>query len=202
MIFNNKIAINIAKKLIEIEAVKISIDNPFTWTSGIKSPIYCDNRISLSDVNLRDLIKHTFIKCINEHFSNVDCIAGVATAGIPHSSFIADFLNKPLVYVRNKPKEHGLSNQIEGKILPGQRVLVVEDLVSTGKSSLSAVKALRDNGCDVIGMVAIFTYGFKQTNRIFEEENIPLWTLCDYQILKDINSQLPDFQPDIFEYIN
>jgi orotate phosphoribosyltransferase len=196
MIYNQKNALTIAEQLINIEAVKISIENPFTWTSGIKSPIYCDNRLTLSDFNIRDLIKHTFIRLIKEHFENVECIAGVATAGIPHASFIADSLNKPLVYVRNKPKGHGLGNQIEGKVIPGQKIVVVEDLVSTGKSSLDAVKALRDSGCDVLGMVAIFTYGFSETYRLFEKNKCPLWTLCDYEILRQINSELPDFQPD------
>ncbi len=197
MIYNENIAKSIANDLIRIEAVKISVDSPFTWTSGIKSPVYCDNRITLSDVDVRNNIKNSLIKCISEKFPEVNCIAGVATAGIPQGSMISDYMNLPFVYVRNKPKGHGLGNQIEGRVQQGQKVVVVEDLVSTGKSSLEAVQALRDAGCDVVGMVAIFTYGFDRTYKIFEEMNVPLWTLSDYQTLKGIKTELPEFQPEL-----
>ncbi len=197
MIYNENIAKSIANDLIRIEAVKISVDSPFTWTSGIKSPVYCDNRITLSDVDVRNNIKNSLIKCISEKFPEVNCIAGVATAGIPQGSMISDYMNLPFVYVRNKPKGHGLGNQIEGRVQQGQKVVVVEDLVSTGKSSLEAVQALRDTGCDVVGMVAIFTYGFDRTYKIFEEMNVPLWTLSDYQTLKGIKTELPEFQPEL-----
>ena len=197
MIYNENIAKSIANDLIRIEAVKISVDSPFTWTSGIKSPVYCDNRITLSDVDVRNNIKNSLVKCISEKFPEVNCIAGVATAGIPQGSMISDYMNLPFVYVRNKPKGHGLGNQIEGRVQQGQKVVVVEDLVSTGKSSLEAVQALRDVGCDVVGMVAIFTYGFDRTYKIFEEMNVPLWTLSDYQTLKGIKTELPEFQPEL-----
>ena len=197
MIYNENIAKSIANDLIRIEAVKISVDTPFKWTSGIKSPVYCDNRITLSDVDVRNNIKNSLIKCISEKFPEVNCIAGVATAGIPQGSMISDYMNLPFVYVRNKPKGHGLGNQIEGRVQQGQKVVVVEDLVSTGKSSLEAVQALRDAGCDVVGMVAIFTYGFDRTYKIFEEMNVPLWTLSDYQTLKGIKTELPEFQPEL-----
>lgn len=197
MIYNENIAKSIANDLIRIEAVKISVDSPFTWTSGIKSPVYCDNRITLSDVDVRNNIKNSLVKCISEKFPEVNCIAGVATAGIPQGSMISDYMNLPFVYVRNKPKGHGLGNQIEGRVQQGQKVVVVEDLVSTGKSSLEAVQALRDAGCDVVGMVAIFTYGFDKTYKIFEEMNVPLWTLSDYQTLKGIKTELPEFQPEL-----
>lgn len=192
MIYNEITAKIIANQLLEIEAVKISIDNPFTWTSGIKSPVYCDNRITLSDFNARDLIKHSFIKCIKDKFIGVECIAGVATAGIPQATLIADYLNLPLIYVRNKPKGHGLGNQIEGKLIKNQRVLVIEDLVSTGKSSLEAVDAIRNAGGNVMGLLAIFTYGFEKTNRLFKEKDVDLWTLSDYQTLKFFNGSLPE----------
>lgn len=197
MIYNESISKSIANDLIRIEAVKISIDSPFTWTSGIKSPVYCDNRITLSDVDVRNNIKNSLVNCITEKFPEVNCIAGVATAGIPQGAIISDSMNLPFVYVRNKPKGHGLGNQIEGRIKPGQKVVVVEDLVSTGKSSLEAVQALRDAGCDVVGMVAIFTYGFDKTYQIFEEMNVPLWTISDYQTLKSIKIELPEFQPEL-----
>jgi len=197
MIYNENIAKSIANDLIRIEAVKISVDSPFTWTSGIKSPVYCDNRITLSDVDVRNNIKNSLVKCISEKFPEVNCIAGVATAGIPQGSMISDYMNLPFVYVRNKPKGHGLGNQIEGRVQQGQKVVVVEDLVSTGKSSLEAVQALRDAGCVVVGMVAIFTYGFDKTYKIFEEMNVPLWTLSDYQTLKGIKTELPEFQPEL-----
>ena len=197
MIYNENIAKSIANDLIRIEAVKISVDTPFKWTSGIKSPVYCDNRITLSDVDVRNNIKKCLVKCISEKFPEVNCIAGVATAGIPQGSMISDYMSLPFVYVRNKPKGHGLGNQIEGRVQQGQKVVVVEDLVSTGKSSLEAVQALRDAGCVVVGMVAIFTYGFDKTYKIFEEMNVPLWTLSDYQTLKGIKTELPEFQPEL-----
>ena len=130
MIYNESISKSIANDLIRIEAVKISVGSPFTWTSGIKSPVYCDNRITLSDVDVRNNIKNSLVNCITEKFPEVNCIAGVATAGIPQGAIISDSMNLPFVYVRNKPKGHGLGNQIEGRIKPGQKVVVVEDLVS------------------------------------------------------------------------
>jgi len=200
MIYNKEIAKKIAEQLIKIKAVKLSPENPFTWTSGIKSPIYCDNRVTLSDIETRELIKHSFVKCLIQNFPEVELIAGVATAGIPHGMMVADWTKTPFVYVRSSPKGHGLTNQIEGRFTPGQKVVVIEDLVSTGKSSLAAVKALRESGCDVIGMMAVFTYGFDKTEELFADEKCPLWTLSDYRTLRFMNSDLPNFQPEELIY--
>ncbi|MFT4734532.1 MAG: orotate phosphoribosyltransferase, partial [Arcticibacterium sp.] len=151
----------IANILLETEAVKLRPNNPFTWSSGWKSPIYCDNRITLSDVEGRTFIKKALAKAIKKNFPEVDLVAGVATAGIAQGALVADYLKIPFAYVRPKPKEHGMGNQIEGKITKGQKVVVLEDLISTGGSSLKAVEALRFEGMDVIGMISVFTYGFK-----------------------------------------
>lgn len=170
----------IAKKLLEIKAIKLSPNKPFSWASGWKSPIYCDNRLSLSYPEVRNLIQEKLTKAIQTHFLNVEAVAGVATAGIPQGVLIADKLNLPFVYVRSKPKGHGMENMIEGKITPGQKVVVVEDLVSTGGSSLKAVQDLRNAGFEVLGMVAIFTYGFDIAARNFAKEKVKLICLSDY----------------------
>ncbi len=170
----------IAKKLLEIKAIKLSPNKPFSWASGWKSPIYCDNRLSLSYPEVRTLIQEKLTKAIQTHFLNVEAVAGVATAGIPQGVLIADKLNLPFVYVRSKPKGHGMENMIEGKITPGQKVVVVEDLVSTGGSSLKAVQDLRNAGFEVLGMVAIFTYGFDIAAQNFAKEKVKLVCLSDY----------------------
>ncbi|WP_162341987.1 orotate phosphoribosyltransferase [Cyclobacterium salsum] len=170
----------IAKKLLEIKAIKLSPKKPFSWASGWKSPIYCDNRLSLSYPEVRTLIQEKLTKAIQTHFLNVEVVAGVATAGIPQGVLIADKLNLPFVYVRSKPKDHGMENMIEGKITPGQKVVVVEDLVSTGGSSLKAVQDLRNAGFEVLGMVAIFTYGFDIAAQNFAKEKVKLVCLSDY----------------------
>ncbi|UBM60263.1 orotate phosphoribosyltransferase [Marinilongibacter aquaticus] len=175
----------IANILLETEAVKLSPNAPFTWSSGWKSPIYCDNRITLSDVEGRTFIKKALAKAIRKHFPEVELIAGVATAGIAQGVLVADYLKLPSAYVRPKPKEHGMGNQIEGKILPGQKVVVLEDLVSTGGSSLKAVEALRAAGVEVIGMIAVFTYGLRIAGENFREAELPLITLSNYNFLID-----------------
>lgn len=183
MVLNNVIGRDMAEYLLEIKAVVINTKDPFTWASGIKSPIYCDNRKALSFTKTRNFIKTSFADLIHDEFKDAEVIAGVATAGMPHGVLAADVLNLPFVYVRDKPKGHGLENLIEGKIEKGQKVFVIEDLISTGGSSLKVVKALRDIGAEVIGMGAIFTYGFQKATKAFEEAECPLITLTDYDIL-------------------
>lgn len=186
MIYNNVIAREVAEYLLEIKAVVLQPDNPFTWASGLKSPIYCDNRKTLSFTKVRTYIKSSFADIISEDFKNCDVIAGVATAGIPHGVLVADVLNKPFVYVRDKAKGHGLENMIEGKIEKGQKVLVIEDLISTGGSSLKAVDALRNAGAEVLGLGAIFTYGFQKSVTAFETAKCKFFTLSDYPTLLEV----------------
>jgi orotate phosphoribosyltransferase len=185
MIYNNIVAREVAESLLQIKAVVLNPSQPFTWTSGIKSPIYCDNRKTLSFPKVRTFIKTSFADIITDEFKNVDVIAGVATAGIPHGALIADVLNLPFVYVRDKAKGHGLENQIEGKLEKGQKVFVIEDLISTGGSSLKAVEALREAGAEVLGLGAIFTYGFEKAVKAFEQANCKFFTLSNYEILLD-----------------
>ncbi|MEE1092561.1 MAG: orotate phosphoribosyltransferase, partial [Prevotella sp.] len=149
-----------ASKLLKIKAIKLQPNNPFTWASGWKSPFYCDNRKTLSFPELRNYVKLEIIHAIHEHFPEAEAVAGVATGAIAQGALVADALNLPFVYVRSKPKDHGLTNLIEGELQPGAKVVVIEDLISTGGSSLKAVEALRANGSEVIGMVASYTYGF------------------------------------------
>jgi len=158
-----------AEKLLKIKAIKLQPNNPFTWASGWKSPFYCDNRKTLSYPELRSFVKTELSRVILENFDGVDAIAGVATGAIPQGALVADELFKPFVYVRSKPKDHGLENLIEGELKPGMKVVVVEDLISTGGSSLKAVEAIRNNGCEVIGMVAAFTYGFNVAKEAFQK---------------------------------
>lgn len=185
MIYNNVVAREVAEYLLEIKAVVLSPDQPFTWASGLKSPIYCDNRKTLSYPRVRTFIKTAFAEIISEEFKGAEVIAGVATAGIPHGALVADVLNLPFVYVRDKPKGHGLENQIEGKLEQGQKVVVIEDLISTGGSSLKAVEALRAAGADVMGLGAIFTYGFDKSVKAFEEAKCKFFTLSNYESLLD-----------------
>ena len=172
-----------AEILLKLEAIKLSPDNPFVWASGWKSPIYCDNRIILSDPFSRDLIANNFSEIIKTKYKNVELIAGVATGAIGIGILVAQKLNLPFIYVRPEAKKHGRKNQIEGKAVENQKVVVIEDLISTGKSSLNAVKALRNSKLDVLGMVAIFTYGFDTSVNNFEKDLVKLDTLCDYSRL-------------------
>jgi len=173
----------VALALLEIEAIKLRPEQPFKWASGWNSPIYCDNRLSLSFPAARNLIKEGLIALIKENFKDVEAIAGVATAGVPQGAILADALNLPFVYVRPKPKDHGMENLIEGKIVKGQKIVVVEDLISTGGSSLKAVEALRDGGFNILGMVAIFTYGFNTAVENFKNAKVTLHTLSNYEAL-------------------
>jgi len=176
------IASQVAANLLKIKAIKLSPTDPFTWASGLRSPIYCDNRITLSHPEIRDFIKES-LKDKVWAFGEYDVIAGVATAGIPHGALLADALGKPFIYVRSKSKAHGRQNQIEGELKKGSKVLVVEDLISTGKSSLAACDTLIEAGAKVIGVVAIFTYGFQSAKDIFSERQIPMDTLTNYRNL-------------------
>lgn len=172
----------IAKQLLNIKAVKLSPEAPFTWASGIKSPIYTDNRLALSFPSTRTAIKEGLSELVRS-YGNVDCVVGVATAGIPHAALIADHLELPMAYVRSKAKSHGRQNQIEGQIQPNSKVVVVEDLISTGGSALEAVAALKNQGIEVLGVVAIFTYGFQAAVDRFNKENCTFKTLTDYSTL-------------------
>jgi orotate phosphoribosyltransferase len=173
----------IAEQLLQIKAIKLQPANPFTWASGWISPIYCDNRKTLSYPDIRNFIKIQFARHIMERWPGVDVIAGVATGAIAHGALVADLLGKPFVYVRSSPKEHGLENLIEGDLKPGQKVVVIEDLISTGGSSLKAVEALRNNGADVSGMLAIFTYGFRVAEDNFTAAGVEYETLSNYEVL-------------------
>ena len=175
-----------AKFLLQIKAVKLNDESPFTWASGRKSPIYCDNRITLSYPEIRTFVRQRFVDTILEQFGDVDVIAGVATGGIAQGALVAQELGKPFVYVRSEEKKHGLTNQIEGEIESGQSVVVIEDLVSTGKSSLIAVNALREKGCNVKGMVAIFTYNLAVAKKNFEDADVVLRTLTNYDRLIEV----------------
>jgi len=174
-----------AEYLLQIKAIKLQPSNPFTWASGWKSPIYCDNRKTLSFPEVRSYICDSFASMVKQLYPTADLIAGVATGAIAHGVLAADKLQLPFIYVRSGAKEHGLGNQIEGYFVPGQKVVVIEDLISTGGSSLSAVKALREAGCEVLGMVAIFTYEFKKASDAFAAENCALSTLSNYTVLVD-----------------
>ena len=178
-----KLDIKIAQSLMQIKAIKLQPANPFTWASGWKSPIYCDNRKTLSYPAIRNEIKETFVKTILEKFGKPDVIAGVATGAIAIGMLVAEAMQLPFIYVRPKPKEHGMGNMIEGEVPVGKKVVVVEDLISTGKSSLNAVEALRAANIDVMGMVAIFTYGFKIADQNFTNSEIELHTLSNYNVL-------------------
>jgi orotate phosphoribosyltransferase len=170
----------VAEKLLQVGAVKLSPENPFTWASGWKSPIYCDNRKVLSFPYIREFIKSEMCNLIFEQFPEAEVLAGVATAGIPWGAMAADQLKLPYIYVRPKPKEHGLGNQIEGSVQPGQKVLVIEDLISTGKSSLQVVDVLRQAGVEVAGMVSIFNYGFAIAEQAFADAGVSFRSLTDY----------------------
>ena len=175
---------NISKKvaeyLLQSKAIKLQPTNPFTWASGWKSPIYCDNRKTLAFPEVRTYIKKAFAETIKKNFISFDVIAGVATGAIAQGALVADIMEKPFCYIRSSPKDHGLTNLIEGNLQPGQKVIVIEDLISTGGSSLKAVEAIRNAGAEVVGMVAIFTYGFPTAIESFEKADVKLVTLSNY----------------------
>lgn len=178
-----KIEKQIAELLLQINAIKLSPENPFTWASGWKSPIYCDNRIILSYVKARHQVAQQMAEYIKQTYPTVELIAGVATGAIGIGILVAELLNLPFVYVRPEPKKHGRQNQIEGSVSQNQKTVVIEDLISTGMSSINAVKALRDSSLDVLGMVAIFSYAFDISKENFEKENVKLHTLSNYHFL-------------------
>ena len=178
----------IAQALLSIGAVELRPQEMFTWTSGIKSPIYCDNRLTMSSPVVRKQIAEALAKNIHDFFPQTEVIAGTATAGIPHAAWVSDNLNLPMVYVRSKAKEHGRGNQIEGKVESGQKVIVVEDLVSTGGSSIDAVRALEEQGCNVLGVVCIFTYNLNRANELFEEAGIQYISLTNFDALVEVAS--------------
>ena len=175
-----------AEKLLKIKAIKLQPANPFTWASGWKSPFYCDNRKTLSYPALRNFVKLEIARLIQEQIGEVDAIAGVATGAIPQGALVADALNLPFVYVRSTPKDHGLENLIEGELRPGMKVVVIEDLISTGGSSLKAVEAIRRDGCEVICMVASYTYGFPVAIEAFKNAKVKLVTLTNYEAVLDV----------------
>ncbi|PKP48216.1 MAG: orotate phosphoribosyltransferase [Bacteroidetes bacterium HGW-Bacteroidetes-12] len=185
MIFNKESAHKIAELLLQIKAIKLQSANPFIWASGWKSPIYCDNRKALSYPPVRTYIRQQFVDAIKEHYPTAEIVVGVATGGIAHGALVAEALGLPFAYVRSAAKGHGLENLIEGDLKPGQQVVVIEDLVSTGGSSLKAVEELRESGCNVLGMLAIFSYGFDTAIQNFKTSKCKLITLSDYNTLID-----------------
>jgi len=189
MIFNKDTAEKTAELLLQINAIKLNPENPFTWASGWKSPIYCDNRLILSFPSIRNYVRDEFAKNIEKQFGKPDVIAGVATGAIGVGILVAESLGLPFVYVRPEPKKHGRQNQVEGFLQKGQNVVVVEDLISTGNSSLMAVEALRNEGANIKGMAAIFTYGFGVATENFKNANIDLFTLSNYENLLDLAVQ-------------
>ncbi len=185
-----------AEKLMQIKALQINPQNPYTWASGWKSPVYCDNRKVLSFPYVRDFVKSELANMVLEHFPDAEVIAGVATAGIAIGVMAADLLKLPFIYVRSKPKEHGMGNQIEGVLEPGQKVVVIEDLISTGKSSLQVVDVLRANGAEVMGMCGLFTYGFTAADEAFAKAGVPLHTISNYKALMEVAEEKKLIMPE------
>ena len=178
-----------AEKLLKVKAIKLQPSNPFTWASGWKSPFYCDNRKTLSYPSLRNFVKLEISRLVLEQFGQVDAIAGVATGAIAQGALVAEELGLPFVYVRSSPKDHGLENLIEGELRPGMKVVVIEDLISTGGSSMKAVEAIRRDGCEVIGMIAAYTYGFPVAVEAFEKAGVKLVTLTNYEAVLEVALQ-------------
>lgn len=196
MIQNKQVALKTAESLLQIKAIKLQPENPFTWASGWKSPIYCDNRLTLSFPTIRNFLKIEFAKQIEEIYGKPDYIAGVATGAIAIGVLVAEYMGVPFVYVRDKAKGHGRQNQVEGCFEPGSNVVVIEDLVSTGGSSLKAVTALKEAGARVLGMLAIFTYDFQVSRDSFEESGVRLNTLSDYHHLLELAEEQGSILPD------
>lgn len=185
-----------AEKLLQIKALQINTQTPFKWASGWNSPVYCDNRKVLSYPFVRDFVKSELANMVLEHYPDAEAIAGVATAGIAHGVLAADLMKLPFLYVRSKPKEHGMGNQIEGVLQPGAKVVVVEDLISTGKSSLEVVEVLRAHGAEVLGMVGLFTYGFPAADEAFAKAGLPLHTISNYTALMELAEELKIVSPE------
>ncbi len=186
MILNTSFARELAAHLLDINAVVLRPGNPFTWTSGWNSPIYCDNRLTLHYPEIRNEIENEFTRIVQEKFPAVDVITGTATAGIPHAAWIAANLNKPMAYVRAKAKAHGMGNQIEGGVRKGESTVVIEDLISTGSSAISVIEALKFIGAEVNAVLSIFTYGFDKSAQRFEDAGVPVYTLTDYKTLINV----------------
>ncbi|WP_103665029.1 orotate phosphoribosyltransferase [Gracilimonas amylolytica] len=186
MILDTSFARELAAHLLEINAVVLKPNDPFTWSSGWNSPIYCDNRLTLRYPEIRNKIENEFTRIIQEKFSDIDVVTGTATAGIPHAAWVAANLNKPMAYVRAKAKAHGMGNQIEGGVKKGEHTIVIEDLVSTGGSAISVVEALKFVGANVDAVLSIFTYDFEKATDRFKEANVPLYSLTDYKTLINV----------------
>lgn len=201
MNLNENAAAKIAEYLLQINAIKLSPENPFTWTSGWRSPIYSDNRLSLSHVHVRDFIKKELSLLVKNHFPTAEAIIGVATAGIAPGTLVADELQLPFGYVRSEAKKHGMGKQVEGDINSKMKVVVIEDLISTGKSSLQAIQSLRDFGCEVLGMASIFTYDFDAARKSFEDANCSYFSLSNYPILIEIALQQGFVKPEHIELL-
>lgn len=195
MIFSETTARKIADCLLQVKAIKIQPSNPFTWASGWRSPIYCDNRVTLSHPEVRAVIKENLVALIRGKFGSANLVAGVATAGIAQGALVADALGLPFVYVRPEPKKHGMGRQVEGEVKAGQRVVVIEDLISTGKSSLNALPPLREEGCVIVGAAATFSYGFAVAEDNFRKAECPLLTLSDYETLLSVALEKKLIQP-------
>lgn len=194
MVKTSEIEVEIAKRLLAINAIFLNFEEPFHWASGWLSPIYCDNRLTLSEVETRNFIKQSFVDLIREVFPEVNCIAGVATAGIPNAALIADALELPMVYIRSKAKEHGKMQQIEGSLPKNARVLVIEDLISTGKSSIKAIQVLKENSeAEVLACLSVFTYGFEIAKKNFENEKLNYRSLSNLDALINILQENENF---------
>jgi orotate phosphoribosyltransferase len=180
----------VAKKLLDIGVIKLNVTDPFTWTSGIKAPIYCDNRIINSNVEVRNLVVKAFVEIIRDKFPQVEKIAGIVTGGVPFGVLIADRMNLPFIYVRQKSKEHGLQKQVEGSYNRDEKVVLIEDHISTGGSSLNAVHGVRDAGLDILGLVSIMTYGFEIASNNFKEENVTHFSICNLDTVLEVAGQL------------
>ncbi len=202
MIIDKKYSRELAKSLLEIDAVILRPNNPFTWSSGWNSPIYCDNRLTLRYPSIRKNISKAFVEIIEDKYPDVEVITGTATAGIPHAAWIAENLDKPLAYVRAKAKSYGLGNQIEGGVDKGQSTIVIEDLISTGSSAISVIDALEFISADVQAVMSIFTYGFDKAIQKFEQKNIPLYTLTDYSTLIDVALEIGTIKNGDLQLLN
>lgn len=202
MIVDKKYSRELAKSLLDINAVVLRPNNPFTWSSGWNSPIYCDNRLTLRYPEIRKNISKAFVDIIEQTYPEVEVITGTATAGIPHAAWIAENLDKPLAYVRSKAKSYGMGNQIEGGVDKGQRTVVIEDLVSTGGSAISVIEALQFIGAEVQAVLSIFTYGFDKAIQKFDDKNIPFYSLTDYTTLIDVALETGKIKDEDLKLLN
>ena len=196
MIYRTEIADKIAKYLLQIKAIKIQPSEPFIWASGWRAPIYCDNRVTLSHPDIRSFIRDSLVELIREKYKGVNLIAGVATAGIAQGALVADALKLPFCYVRPEPKKHGMGRQVEGEVKAGEKAVVIEDLISTGKSSVAALQPLRDEGCEILGVAAILDYGFDAAAANFKKNNCPFYTLSDYEHLLQVALEMKYIKAD------